>query len=213
MSSDAVLITALLAGVAALVLAAYYARVVLAADQGNDRMKELSAAIREGANAFMRREYTWVAVFVVVLAVLISVVLPWGAPWGSIAYIFGAVLSAGAGFVGMRIATAANARTTEAARQGGVKQALPLAFPGWCGDGLQRGRSGPSGCSDRLRGVRETAGHRRRRPVQHHRRHRVGGLLDRPVRPGRRWHLHEGGRHRGRPGRQGRGRDPRGRSS
>ncbi len=128
--SYAVSITALAAGAAAIVLAVYYARVVLAADQGNDRMKELSAAIRAGADAFMRREYTWVAVFVVVMAVLISVVLPWGAPWGSIAYVFGAVLSAGAGFAGMRIATAANSRTAEAARQGGVKQALPVAFRG-----------------------------------------------------------------------------------
>jgi len=130
MSSDAVLITALVAGLAALALSVYYARAVLAADSGNERMRELSAAIREGADAFMKREYTWVAVFVVVLAVLISVVLPWGAPWGSIAYVFGAVLSAGAGFVGMRIATAANSRTAEAARQGGVKRALPVAFRG-----------------------------------------------------------------------------------
>ena len=130
MSSDAVLVIALLAGLAALALAGYYARVVLAADPGNERMRELSAAIREGANAFMKREYTWVAVFVVVLAILISVVLPWGAPWGSIAYIFGAVLSAGAGFVGMRIATSANSRTAEAARRGGVAEALPVAFRG-----------------------------------------------------------------------------------
>jgi len=130
MSSDAVLTIAVVAGVAALLLALYYARSVLAADQGNDRMKELSAAIREGADAFMKREYTWIAVFVGVLAVLISVVLPWGAPWGSIAYVFGAVLSASAGFIGMRIATSANARTCEAARLGGVKQALPVAFRG-----------------------------------------------------------------------------------
>ena len=128
--SYAVSIAALAAGAAAIVLAVYYARVVLAADQGNARMKELSAAIREGADAFMRREYTWVAVFVVMMAVLIAIVLPWGAPWGFVAYVFGALLSAGAGFAGMRIATAANSRTAEAARQGGVKQALPVAFRG-----------------------------------------------------------------------------------
>ena len=128
--SYAVSIAALAAGAAAIVLAVYYARAVLAADQGNARMKELSAAIREGADAFMRREYTWVAVFVVMMAVLIAVVLPWGAPWGFVAYVFGALLSAGAGFAGMRIATAANSRTAEAARQGGVKQALPVAFRG-----------------------------------------------------------------------------------
>ena len=128
--SYAVTIAALAAGAAAIVLAVYYARVVLEADQGNTRMRELSAAIREGADAFMRREYTWVAVFVAAMAVLIAVVLPWGAPWGFTAYVFGALLSAGAGFAGMRIATAANSRTAEAARQGGVKQALPVAFRG-----------------------------------------------------------------------------------
>ncbi|NNL70322.1 MAG: sodium-translocating pyrophosphatase [Acidimicrobiia bacterium] len=121
---------ALIAGLAALVLAYFYANQVVAAPQGSDRMKEISASISEGANAFLRREYTWVAVFVAVLAVLISVLLDWGWPWGSLAYIFGAVLSALAGFVGMRVATAANARTTEAARLGGVEKALPLAFRG-----------------------------------------------------------------------------------
>ena len=130
MSENTVLIIALLAGAAALVLAAVYARSVLAAHPGNQRMREISAAIREGADAFMRREYTWVAVFVAALAILISIVLPWGRPWGSIAYIFGAALSAGAGFAGMRIATAANSRTAEAARAGGVRQALPVAFRG-----------------------------------------------------------------------------------
>ena len=130
MSANAVLTTALLAGAAALTLAVFYARAVLAAHPGNRRMREISAAIREGADAFMRREYTWVAVFVAALAVLIGIVLPWGAPWGSVAYVFGAALSAGAGFAGMRIATAANSRTAEAARSGGVRAALPVAFRG-----------------------------------------------------------------------------------
>ena len=130
MSENTVLIIALLAGAAALVLAAVYARSVLAAHPGNQRMREISAAIREGADAFMRREYTWVAVFVAALAILIFIFLPWGRPWGAIAYIFGAVLSAGAGFAGMRIATAANSRTAEAARVGGVRRALPVAFRG-----------------------------------------------------------------------------------
>jgi len=121
---------ALVAGLAALVLAYFYANQVMAAPQGSDRMKEISNAIRDGANAFLRREYTWVAVFVAVLAVLISVLLDWGWPWGALAYVFGAFLSALAGFVGMRVATAANARTTEAARLGGVEKALPLAFRG-----------------------------------------------------------------------------------
>ena len=121
---------ALVAAVAALAVAGYFAGEVKKADPGNERMRELMGAIREGADAFIRREYTAVSVFVVVLAVLILVFLDWGAPWGAIAYVFGAVLSATAGFIGMRIATAANARTTEAARRGGVAEALPLAFRG-----------------------------------------------------------------------------------
>ncbi|MDP3984871.1 MAG: sodium-translocating pyrophosphatase, partial [Acidimicrobiia bacterium] len=100
-----------------------------AASPGNDRMVEISEAIREGAMAFLRREYTWVAVFAAGMSVLIGVLLPWGA-LGAPAYLFGALLSAAAGFVGMRIATAANTRTAEAARVGGVQKALPLAFRG-----------------------------------------------------------------------------------
>ena len=92
-------------------------------------MVEISAAIREGSMAFLRREYTWVAVFVAVLAVLIGFLLPWGA-LGAPAFVFGALLSATAGFVGLRIATAANSRTAEAARIGGAAHALPLAFRG-----------------------------------------------------------------------------------
>ncbi len=124
---NTILAIALISGVAALVLAVYYTRVVLATDRGNPRMVELSDAIREGAMAFIRREYLWVAAFVAFMSVLIAVFLEWGRPWGAIAYIFGALLSGGAGFVGMRIATAANSRTTEAARTGGVAAALPVA--------------------------------------------------------------------------------------
>jgi K(+)-stimulated pyrophosphate-energized sodium pump len=121
---------AVVAGALALLLAVFYGRQVLAAPPGNERMQELSSAIREGAMAFLRAEYMWVAGFVVIMAILIFSLLDWGRPWGMIAYVFGALLSGTAGFVGMRIATAANARTTEAARQGGVAQALPLAFRG-----------------------------------------------------------------------------------
>jgi K(+)-stimulated pyrophosphate-energized sodium pump len=127
---DLILYVALAAGVAALLLAVFYARLVLAAPRGNERMVELANAIRAGAMAFMRREYIWVSVFVVIMATLISVFLEWGRPWGSIAYVFGALLSGGAGFVGMRIATQANSRTTEAARTGGIPAALPIAFRG-----------------------------------------------------------------------------------
>ncbi|MFV1960892.1 MAG: sodium-translocating pyrophosphatase [Acidimicrobiia bacterium] len=128
--TDTILYIALIAGALGLVLAVYYSRVVLAAPRGNERMIELSNAIRTGAMAFLKREYTWISVFVLVMAVLIAVLLDWGRPWGAVAYVFGAVLSAFAGFVGMRIATAANSRTTEAARTGGIVAALPIAFRG-----------------------------------------------------------------------------------
>jgi K(+)-stimulated pyrophosphate-energized sodium pump len=116
------------AAVAGLVLAAYFSMVVNRADEGTDVMKELAAAIREGSIAFLQREYRWVAVFVAVMTVIILVVLPYGA-YGAIAYLMGALFSATAGVVGMRIATAANVRTANAARQGAA-QALPLAFKG-----------------------------------------------------------------------------------
>jgi len=113
----------------ALGLAAFYARYVMKAIPGNERMVEISAAIREGAMAFVRREYTWVAVFVAALALVIGFLLPWGS-LGAPAFVFGALLSATAGFAGLRIATAANCRTAEAARVGGAAQALALAFRG-----------------------------------------------------------------------------------
>jgi K(+)-stimulated pyrophosphate-energized sodium pump len=128
--TDTILYIALVAGVMALALAVFYTRAVLATPQGNQQMVELSAAIRQGAMAFLKREYTWVSVFVVVMAILIATLLDWGRPWGAMAYVFGAVLSGLAGFIGMRIATAANARTTEAARAGGIPAALPVAFRG-----------------------------------------------------------------------------------
>jgi len=124
------LYVAIVIGLAALVLAAVYARQVTAASPGNERMVSLMESIHDGAMAFLRREYLAIAVFVVVLAGLIFAFLDWGRPWGAIAYVFGATLSATAGYVGMRIATAANARTTEAARTGGAEKALPLAFRG-----------------------------------------------------------------------------------
>ena len=127
--NDLLLYVALGAGLAAVLLAAFYARGVLAAPQGNERMVELSTAIREGAMAFMRREYTWIAVFVVAMAALISTLLEDGFLRAG-AYVSGAILSGAAGLIGMRIATAANARTTEAARTGGIPGALPIAFRG-----------------------------------------------------------------------------------
>jgi len=124
------LYAAMAMGGLALLVAFLYSRQVLAADPGNETMVGLMNVIRTGAMAFLRREYLAIAFFVAALTALIIIFLPWGWPWGAVAYIGGAVLSGLAGFIGMRIATAANARTAEAARQGGVAQALPVAFRG-----------------------------------------------------------------------------------
>ncbi|MBJ83019.1 MAG: sodium-translocating pyrophosphatase [Acidimicrobiaceae bacterium] len=120
---------ALIASALALLLAYYFAKTVMKADEGTDLMKEIGQAIREGAMAFLRREYQWVSVFVAAMFVLLLVVPIDGRPSASFAYLMGALLSSVAGFIGMRIATAANTRTANAAREGAAK-ALPLAFKG-----------------------------------------------------------------------------------
>jgi K(+)-stimulated pyrophosphate-energized sodium pump len=122
-------VVSVLTAIGGLALAAYFYTVVKAADPGNERMVELMEAIQEGARAFLRREYRWIAVFVVVMATLIFVFLDYGRPWGALAYLLGATLSGLAGFIGMTVATMANARTTQAARTG-PQLALPLAFRG-----------------------------------------------------------------------------------
>jgi len=119
---------AVAAALASLLLAAYYARVVNAADPGNELMQEIALAIREGSMAFLRREYRAIAVFVAILAGVVWVVLDLGF-YGPLSLVLGAVFSAIAGFVGMRIATAANVRTAQAAREG-ADRALPLAYRG-----------------------------------------------------------------------------------
>ncbi len=123
---DAIPYLAGLSAIAALALAAYYFKAVKAASPGNDRMVFLMTEIQKGAKAFLYKEYSWVAVFVVALAILLAIVI---APLAAVSYVLGAVLSATAGFVGMTVATMANARTAEAAKQGPAK-ALPIAFRG-----------------------------------------------------------------------------------
>ena len=124
------LINSMIAAVAGLTLAGFFANKVLSIKVTDSKVEELSTAIREGSMAFLKRMYSWISVFVVILAILISVLTDWGYPWGSVAFVAGAVLSSLAGFIGMRIATAANGRTTEAARDGGTIKALPVAFRG-----------------------------------------------------------------------------------
>ncbi|MBN39886.1 MAG: sodium-translocating pyrophosphatase [Acidimicrobiaceae bacterium] len=117
---------ALASAASALLLAYYFFTTVKAAPPGNDRMVFLMSEIQKGAKAFLKQEYTWVSVFVVAMIVLLAIVIT---PLASVSYVIGAVLSATAGYVGMTVATMANARTTEAAKDGPSK-ALPVAYRG-----------------------------------------------------------------------------------
>ena len=103
---------------------------VLSADEGTDRMKEIGAAIQEGANAFLKREYTVLAGFVVIVfaaLLILGVVREEQDEMTAVAYLAGAAASALAGFVGMRIAVKSNMRTASAARTG-LNRALRVAF-------------------------------------------------------------------------------------
>jgi len=117
---------AFLSAVAGLGLAAYFYSSVKAASPGSERMVFLMTEIQKGARAFLKQEYTWVSVFVVVMMILLAAVIT---PLASVSYLIGAALSATAGYAGMTVATMANARTTEAAKQG-PGAALPVAFRG-----------------------------------------------------------------------------------
>lgn len=115
-------------GVLALLFAAYKASFVSRQDAGNERMKEISSYISEGAMAFLTREYKALVVFVVVLAIILAVGLK-SIPT-AICFIVGAIFSVAAGYVGMKVATKANVRTTNAAWKGGLGKALDVAFSG-----------------------------------------------------------------------------------
>ncbi|MFZ5790444.1 MAG: sodium-translocating pyrophosphatase [Pseudomonadota bacterium] len=111
-------------GVLALLYGAYAARSVLAAATGTDRMRQIAAAVQEGARAYLNRQYTTIAVVGVVVGVILGFTL--GLPV-AIGYAIGAILSGSAGYIGMNVSVRANLRTAEAARQG-LKPALGIAF-------------------------------------------------------------------------------------
>ena len=131
-----ILIIALIAAAIALLFAAVRARDVLAEDEGNEAMRRIGKAIQLGAATFLRREYTFIAVFValvfVVLLLFIDIDLldkfaGSNQRWTSISYLVGAILSASAGYLGMLIAVRANVRTAAKAQQG-LNPALRTAF-------------------------------------------------------------------------------------
>lgn len=101
-------------------------------DAGNDRMKEISGYIAEGAMAFLKAEYKILTYFVIIAGLLLGIMgatNPKSSPFIAGAFVIGAVFSALAGFIGMRIATKANVRTTEAARTS-LSKALNVSFGG-----------------------------------------------------------------------------------
>ncbi len=127
-----VLIPILVAGVLALLYGGVLTRWVMRRSPGNERMQEIGQAIREGASAYLNRQYSIIAVIGAVLAILlalgglISSALGWQT---ALLFLFGAALSASAGYVGMNVSVRSNYRTAEAAR-GGVGPALRVAFNG-----------------------------------------------------------------------------------
>ena len=116
------------AAVIALLFAAYLAAKVSKQDAGTERMKEIAGAIAEGARAFLTAEYRILIVFVVVLFVLIG--LGVGNWVTAVCFVVGALFSTIAGYCGMTVATKANVRTANAAKESGMNKALSIAFSG-----------------------------------------------------------------------------------
>ena len=114
--------------VVALLFAFYKIAFVSKQDAGTDRMKEIAAAISDGARAFLFAEYKILAIFIVVLVMAIGVFLK---SWTTaLCFLCGALFSILAGYIGMNVATKANVRTANAARTSGMNKALSIAFSG-----------------------------------------------------------------------------------
>ncbi len=116
----------ILTGIIAICVVAFLIKDILKKDAGNERMKEISGYIEEGAMAFLRKEYSYLSVFIVVVALIIMIFLNIKT---AIAFVVGALFSILSGYIGMRIAVKANVRTAEAAKHG-IKDALSVAFSG-----------------------------------------------------------------------------------
>ena len=111
-------------GLLAIIYGIVTSRQVLSSGDGNDRMREIAAAIQEGAQAYLNRQYTTIAVVGAVVAVIVGVFL---GLVPAVGFLIGAILSGVAGYIGMNISVRSNVRTAAAA-QSGLQQGLTLAF-------------------------------------------------------------------------------------
>ena len=128
MDLGAYIVAAPIVGVVALIFALVRSNNIGKLSEGNERMSEISGYIRQGAMAFLRREYRSLIVFIVVLFLVIGLLLK---SWlTAICFLVGAIFSMLAGYIGMRAATQANVRTANAAKEGGMAEALKVAFAG-----------------------------------------------------------------------------------
>lgn len=121
------IIFTVVAGLLALTFAYFLASSIVKQDPGNERMKEISGYIHEGAMAFLTREYKYLLVFILVVDAVIVSFLNWQT---AVCFTLGAAFSILAGFFGMNVATRANVRTAEAASKYGQNRALKIAFSG-----------------------------------------------------------------------------------
>ena len=120
------IVIALICALLGLGVAGFMAAYVLRQDQGSERIREISEAIKEGALAFLGKEYRILAIFVIVVGIILGIIpnLGW---WVTISFVFGAICSGLAGFVGMNIAIRANSRTAAAAQKS-LNQGLRVSF-------------------------------------------------------------------------------------
>lgn len=127
---DTNLLFVIVSGVLALLYAFWKSTWIAKQDQGNEKMQEIGLAVREGAMAFLAREYKVLTVFVIAVAILLFIGnYSQGTGLVAASFIVGALCSGLAGFFGMRVATSANNRTTQAARTS-LNSALTVAFNG-----------------------------------------------------------------------------------